>query len=216
MRVVNAIPAVVAAEPGIRTTLDLPLVTGKGLYAPIEGVPKGLSCESDSVICWRPARSPRCSALLRRRSDDPTCTNTGDATECSSPGNVEINDTPPVVEFTLPYWDEAFGGAYPGPYPVPYDEGSGEMGRRLGHCHADAAAAAAIAALGIAAVVVAPAAAALPDCGTIAPWTMQCERGTHTSINSSPNVIVNTGPFLEQPWLYPGYPVFGIGGWAVP
>jgi 4-hydroxy-tetrahydrodipicolinate reductase len=33
MRVVNAIPAVVAAEPGIRTTLDLPLITGKGLYA---------------------------------------------------------------------------------------------------------------------------------------------------------------------------------------
>jgi len=29
-RVVNAIPAVVAAEPGIRTTLDLPLVTGNG------------------------------------------------------------------------------------------------------------------------------------------------------------------------------------------
>jgi 4-hydroxy-tetrahydrodipicolinate reductase len=34
MRVVNAIPAVVAAEQGIRTTLDLPLITGKGLYAP--------------------------------------------------------------------------------------------------------------------------------------------------------------------------------------
>jgi hypothetical protein len=32
-RVVNAIPAVVAAAPGIRTTLDLPLVTGKGLFA---------------------------------------------------------------------------------------------------------------------------------------------------------------------------------------
>lgn len=32
MRVVNAIPAVVAAEPGIRTTLDLPLITGRGLY----------------------------------------------------------------------------------------------------------------------------------------------------------------------------------------
>ena len=32
-RVVNAIPAVVAAPPGIRTTLDLPLVTGKGLFA---------------------------------------------------------------------------------------------------------------------------------------------------------------------------------------
>jgi hypothetical protein len=34
MRVVNAIPAVVAAPPGIVTTLDLPLVTGKGLYLP--------------------------------------------------------------------------------------------------------------------------------------------------------------------------------------
>ena len=33
MRVVNAIPAVVAAAPGIGTTLDLPLITGKGLYA---------------------------------------------------------------------------------------------------------------------------------------------------------------------------------------
>ena len=33
MRVVNAIPAVVAAPAGIRTTLDLPLVTGRGLYA---------------------------------------------------------------------------------------------------------------------------------------------------------------------------------------
>ncbi|OBH16247.1 diacylglycerol kinase [Mycobacterium sp. E3247] len=33
-RIVNAIPAVIAAPPGILTTLDLPLVTGKGLYAP--------------------------------------------------------------------------------------------------------------------------------------------------------------------------------------
>ncbi len=32
-RVVNAIPAVVDASPGIITTLDLPLITGKGLYA---------------------------------------------------------------------------------------------------------------------------------------------------------------------------------------
>lgn len=32
-RVVNAIPAVIDAAPGITTTLDLPLVTGKGLYA---------------------------------------------------------------------------------------------------------------------------------------------------------------------------------------
>ncbi|MDY6999649.1 MAG: diacylglycerol kinase [Actinomycetota bacterium] len=33
-RIVNAIPDVIAASPGIRTTLDLPLVTGKGTYRP--------------------------------------------------------------------------------------------------------------------------------------------------------------------------------------
>jgi 4-hydroxy-tetrahydrodipicolinate reductase len=33
-RVVNVIPEVVAAPSGIRTTLDLPVVTGRGLYAP--------------------------------------------------------------------------------------------------------------------------------------------------------------------------------------
>jgi hypothetical protein len=33
MRIINAIPAVVTAPPGIRTTLDLPLITGRGLYA---------------------------------------------------------------------------------------------------------------------------------------------------------------------------------------
>ncbi len=70
--------------------------------------------------------------------------------------------------------------------------------------------------MGVAAVLGAPEAAALPDCGTVAPWTMQCQRGTHTSINSSPNVVVNTGPFAGQPWLFPGYPVFGFGGWPVP
>jgi hypothetical protein len=32
-RIVNAIPDVVAARPGIRTTLDMPLVTGRGVYA---------------------------------------------------------------------------------------------------------------------------------------------------------------------------------------
>jgi len=32
-RIVNAIPDVIAAPTGIRTTLDMPLVTGKGLYA---------------------------------------------------------------------------------------------------------------------------------------------------------------------------------------
>jgi hypothetical protein len=75
--------------------------------------------------------------------------------------------------------------------------------------------ASAIAAIG-AAIVGAPTAAALPKCGVVAPWTMQCERGTNTSINTSPNAIVTPGPFLEQPWLFPAYPVFGIGGWAVP
>ncbi|SNR85614.1 hypothetical protein SAMN06265360_1248 [Haloechinothrix alba] len=31
-RIVNSVPAVVAAAPGIRTTMDLPLVTGRGRY----------------------------------------------------------------------------------------------------------------------------------------------------------------------------------------
>jgi 4-hydroxy-tetrahydrodipicolinate reductase len=31
MRLVNAVPAVVAAKPGLVTALDLPLITGKGL-----------------------------------------------------------------------------------------------------------------------------------------------------------------------------------------
>ncbi len=31
MRLVNAIPAVIAAEPGIVTALDLPPITGRGL-----------------------------------------------------------------------------------------------------------------------------------------------------------------------------------------
>jgi hypothetical protein len=33
-RIVNAIPDVLAAPTGIRTTLDMPLVTGKGVYSP--------------------------------------------------------------------------------------------------------------------------------------------------------------------------------------
>ena len=45
------------------------------------------------------------------------CTDTGAATECSSPGNVEINDAPAVVA------DPFGGGVYGGPYPVPFDEG---------------------------------------------------------------------------------------------
>jgi hypothetical protein len=34
-RIVNAIPDVVAAPPGIRTTLDLPLPTGRGTFVPV-------------------------------------------------------------------------------------------------------------------------------------------------------------------------------------
>ncbi len=34
MRLVNSVPAVVAARPGLLTALDLPLVTGKGLVRP--------------------------------------------------------------------------------------------------------------------------------------------------------------------------------------
>ncbi|MBV9351480.1 MAG: diacylglycerol kinase [Mycobacterium sp.] len=36
-RIVNAIPAVVAAPLGIRTTLDLPLISGRGLYRSVLG-----------------------------------------------------------------------------------------------------------------------------------------------------------------------------------
>jgi hypothetical protein len=62
-----------------------------------------------------------------------SCTGTGgDTTVCQTPGNVQINDSP-AEDFTLPYWDEAFGGAYTGgPYPVPYDEGSGDLGSPAG------------------------------------------------------------------------------------
>ncbi|HZA11031.1 hypothetical protein [Mycobacterium sp.] len=46
------------------------------------------------------------------------CTDVGSSgTECSSPGNVQINDAPPVV-------DPGVSGVYPGPYAVPWDEGS--------------------------------------------------------------------------------------------
>lgn len=62
-------------------------------------------------------------------ADDPACSNTGAGdTVCSTPGNVQINDSPPAEDFTLPYWDEAFGGAYQGPYPVPYGESSDDFG----------------------------------------------------------------------------------------
>jgi 2,4-diaminopentanoate dehydrogenase len=36
-RMVNAIPAVCAAKPGLLSALDLPLITGKGLVKPVSG-----------------------------------------------------------------------------------------------------------------------------------------------------------------------------------
>jgi hypothetical protein len=46
-----------------------------------------------------------------------SCTDlSGSTTECSSPGNVQINDSPPAQDF-------GGAGVYPGPYPVPWDEG---------------------------------------------------------------------------------------------
>lgn len=54
-------------------------------------------------------------------ADDPgqDCTDSGAGTECSSPGNVQITDSPPAVA------DPFAEGFYGGPYPVPFDEGSG-------------------------------------------------------------------------------------------
>ncbi len=65
------------------------------------------------------------------------------------------------------------------------------------------------------AIVGAATAQAAPQCTKVTPTTTQCERGTHTSINTGPNVFVSTGPFTETPWT-PVPPVFGVGGWAVP
>jgi hypothetical protein len=62
-----------------------------------------------------------------------------------------------------------------------------------------------------AAIVVAPIAAALPQCMNTTPTTTQCERNGNVQINSTPNVIVNTGPFLEEPWLW-GTIGTGLGG----
>ena len=48
-----------------------------------------------------------------------TCTDvSGPDTECSSPGNVQINDSPSAAQAN-PFAE----GFYPGPYLVPFDEG---------------------------------------------------------------------------------------------
>jgi hypothetical protein len=71
-----------------------------------------------------------CAAILlapvSAAQDNESCTDVGDTTDCSSPGNVQINASPPVDPFPIPYWDDVYGGAYVGgPYAVPYGEGSG-------------------------------------------------------------------------------------------
>ena len=131
-RVVNAIPAVVAAPPGIRTTLDLPLITGKGLYAvhvsrgthqlkgaPMRNSPRYfaplfVAAGAAAAILAAPAAGAQPPPRPRTRAHTgaaartasgagvgPQCVNTGgseamggSATECATPGNVEINDTP--------------------------------------------------------------------------------------------------------------------------
>jgi hypothetical protein len=58
-----------------------------------------------------------CAPAAMADDTDQSCTDVGAGTECSSPGNVQINDSPPVVG--------GFGGGfYPGPYPVPFNEGT--------------------------------------------------------------------------------------------
>ena len=59
------------------------------------------------------AAAPTTSAILL--ASQQSCSSVGAGTECSSPGNVQINDSPPAVA------SNGFGGGfYPGPYPVPF------------------------------------------------------------------------------------------------
>ena len=84
-----------------------------------------MSKQSDQADIAQPVT--QAPAVASRPSTAMT-SNTGGDTVCSTPGNVQINDSPSVDEFSLPYWDEVWGGAYQGPYQVPYAEGSGEIG----------------------------------------------------------------------------------------
>ena len=52
-------------------------------------------------------------------ADDSACTDVGAATECSTPGNTEIDVSP----FPLAGDDGFATGSYGGPYAVPFDEG---------------------------------------------------------------------------------------------
>ena len=59
------------------------------------------------------AAAPTTSAIPL--ANQQSCSSAGAGTECSSPGNVQINDSPPAAA------NYGFaGGFYPGPYPVPF------------------------------------------------------------------------------------------------
>ena len=61
------------------------------------------------------AAAPTTSAIPL--ANQQSCSSVGGGTECSSPGNVQINDAPPTTA------DNGFaGGFYPGPYAVPFAE----------------------------------------------------------------------------------------------
>ena len=42
----------------------------------------------------------------------------GSATQCQTPGNVQINDAPPLVRYK-PQWNDRYGGDPIPPYPSP-------------------------------------------------------------------------------------------------
>ncbi|MBV8930172.1 MAG: hypothetical protein JO152_13710 [Mycobacteriaceae bacterium] len=85
-----------------------------------------------SILAAAGASAALALAPTAAADDTPSCTDVSGSTECSTPGNVQINASSPVdTDFTLPYWDDVFGGAYTGgPYAVPYDEGNGIGGPR--------------------------------------------------------------------------------------
>ena len=82
---------------------------------------KGLSCLLDSGACWPPGRLTAIIVGAPAAMVDDTgqsCTGVGAGTGCSSPGNVQIDDAPPVVA------DNGFGGGfYDGPNRCPSNEG---------------------------------------------------------------------------------------------
>jgi hypothetical protein len=60
-------------------------------------------------------------AMAAPSGTSPTCTNTGNSTQCESPGNAQLNATPPDVPqqmyYFLPYGN-AFNGFHGGGQPA--------------------------------------------------------------------------------------------------